>query len=74
MGKPVGVGGRELGTRRPTIVSLGCLQVIDLCLSGKNNIKSNLRESRNNRRVLCLEAQIETDFEKRSFKERNTIK
>ena len=64
MGKPAGVGGRELGTRRPTIVSLGCLQVIDLCLSGKNNIKSNLRERGNNRRVLCLEAQIESDFEK----------
>lgn len=37
----------------------GMFRVIDLCLGEKYNVKANLRERGNNRRVLCLEAQME---------------
>ena len=57
------MGGRELGTRRPLFL-WDVYRLLIYVSVEKNNIKSNLRERGKNRRVLCLEAQIKTDFEK----------
>ena len=57
------MGGRELRTRRPLFL-WDVYRLLIYVSVEKNNIKSNLRETGKNKRVLCLEAQIETDFEK----------